>query len=190
MALASSDIRVELREVKLSDMPESMLQLSPKATVPVLLTSEGLVVDESLDVMLWSLSLADPQHWLDISEAASQLIQRCDAEFKPLLDCYKYADRHPELSQAEHRIRAEVFVRELDQLLGLHAYLDDDRCRLPDVAIFPFIRQFASVDAAWFERCEFSLVRSWLNNMLGDPLFRKVMQKYPFWQPGDEAVYL
>ncbi|MCG6888088.1 MAG: glutathione S-transferase N-terminal domain-containing protein, partial [Gammaproteobacteria bacterium] len=78
MALASSGIQVELREVKLSDMPESMLKLSPKATVPVLLTSEGLVVDESLDVMVWSLSLADPQHWLDINEAANQLIKRCD----------------------------------------------------------------------------------------------------------------
>jgi glutathione S-transferase len=190
MALASGDIRVELREVKLSDMPQSMLQLSPKATVPVLLTSGGLVVDESLEVMVWSLSIADPQNWLDISEAANQLIQRCDEEFKPLLDCYKYADRHPNLSQAEHRTRAEVFVRELNQLLSLHDYLDDDRCRLPDVAIFPFIRQFAGVDAAWFECCEYSQVRGWLNNMLANPMFPKVMQKYPLWRPGDDAVYL
>jgi glutathione S-transferase len=156
----------------------------------VLLTSEGLVVDESLDVMLWSLSLADPQHWLDISEAASQLIQRCDEAFKPRLDCYKYADRHPELSQTEHRLRAEVFVGELNRLLSLHAYLDDDRCRLTDVAIFPFIRQFAGVDSAWFECSEYSWVKGWLNNMLANPLFPKVMQKYPFWRPGDDAVYL
>ena len=190
MALASSGIQVELREVKLSDMPESMLKLSPKATVPVLLTSEGLVVDESLDVMVWSLSLADPQHWLDINEAANQLLKRCDEEFKPLLDCYKYADRHPDLSQAEHRIRAEVFLRELNHLLSLHAYLGDDRCRLPDVAIFPFIRQFAGVDAAWFEGSEYALLRHWLNKMLSNPLFQKVMHKYPFWQPGDKTVYL
>jgi len=190
MALVSSGIRVELREVKLSDMPESMLQLSPRATVPVLLAGDGLVIDESLDVMLWSLSQTDPEQWLDIDEASNQLIQRCDEEFKPLLDCYKYADRHPDLSQLEHRIRAEVFLRELNQMLRHNAYLSDAQCRLTDVAIFPFIRQFAGVDDAWFQRSEYAFVRSWLNGMLSSPLFQKVMIKHPFWRPGDEAVYL
>jgi glutathione S-transferase len=190
MALASSGIEVELREVKLSDMPDSMLQLSPKATVPVLVLGDGQVIDESLDVMVWSLSQTDPEHWLDIDAASNRLILRCDEEFKPLLDCYKYADRHPRPSQLEHRIRAEVFVRELNQLLSLSAYLSADQCRLTDVAIFPFIRQFAGVDAAWFERSEYSFVRKWLNTMLNNPLFEKVMQKYPFWRPGDETVYI
>ena len=190
MALASSEIEVELREVKLSDMPESMLQLSPKATVPVLVLGDGQVIDESLDVMVWSLSQADPEHWLDIDAASNQLILRFDEEFKPLLDCYKYADRHPRLSQLEHRIRAEVFLRELNQLLSLNTYLSDEHCRLTDVAIFPFIRQFAGVDAAWFERSEYSFVRNWLNTMLSSPLFKKAMQKYPFWRPGDKAVYI
>ena len=190
MALASSGIEVELREVKLSELPDSMLLLSPKATVPVLVLGDGQVIDESLDVIMWSLSQADPEHWLDIDAASNRLILRCDEEFKPLLDCYKYADRHPHLSQLEHRNRAEVFLHELNQLLSLNAYLSDDQCRRIDVAIFPFIRQFAGVDAAWFERSEYSFVRDWLNTMLSSPLFQKVMQKYPFWQPGDEAVYL
>jgi len=189
MALASSGIEVELREVKLSELPDSMLLLSPKATVPVLLLGDGQVIDESLDVMNWSLTQADPEQWLDIDATANQLILRCDEEFKPLLDCYKYADRHPQLSQLEHRNRAELFLRELNQQLRLNAYLGDDQCRLTDVAIFPFIRQFAGVDAAWFERSEYSFVRNWLDTMLSSPLFQKVMHKYPFWQPGDEAIY-
>ena len=190
MALASSGIVVELREVKLSDIPDSMSQLSPKATVPVLVLDDGQVIDESLDVMLWSLSQADPEHWLDIDTASNRLIMRFDEEFKPLLDCYKYADRHPQLSQLEHRIHAEVFLRELNQLLSLNAYLGTEKCRLTDVAIFPFIRQFAGVDTAWFERSEYSFVRSWLNTMICSPLFQKVMQRYPFWRPGDETVYI
>ncbi len=189
MALACSGIQVELREVKLSDMPDSMLLLSPKATVPVLVLSDGRVIDESLDVMVWSLSRTDPELWLDIDAASNQLIQRCDEEFKPLLDCYKYADRHPHLSQLEHRNRAEVFLSELNQLLVLDAYLGGNQCRLTDVAIFPFIRQFAGVDAAWFEHSEYSFVRNWLNVMLNSPWFQKIMRKYPFWRPGDEAVY-
>jgi glutathione S-transferase len=190
MALIYSGVQVELREVKLSDIPDSMLQLSPKATVPVLLLGDGQVLDESLDVLDWSLSQSDPEHWLDIDETSKQLIRRSDEEFKPLLDRYKYADRHPRFSQLEHRIRAEVYLSELNQLLSLHPYLSDSHCRLSDVAIFPFIRQFAGVDAAWFERCEYSFVRNWLNLLLGSDLFQKAMQKKSFWQPGDEAVYL
>lgn len=190
MTLVYSGIPVELCEVKLSDMPDSMLRLSPKATVPVMALPDGQVIDESLDVMHWSLSQSDPEHWLDIDEASEQLIRRNDEEFKPLLDCYKYADRHPELSQLEHRARAEVFLSELNQLLSHRPYLSESQCRFTDVAIFPFIRQFAAVDATWFERCEYAAVRNWLNTMLGSDLFQRVMKKNPFWQPGDETVYL
>lgn len=190
MALVYSGIQVELREVELSDMPESMLRLSPKATVPVLVLGDGQVIDESLDVMLWSLAQADPDQWLDIDETSSQLIRRSDEEFKPLLDCYKYADRHPQLTPLEHRARAEVFVDELNQLLNRHAYLSGDQCRLTDMAIFPFIRQFAGVDAAWFDSSQYSSVRSWLNGLLAHDLFQRIMSKNSFWQPGDEARYL
>lgn len=190
MALTYSGIQVELREVKLSNMPDSMLQVSPKATVPVLVLNDGKVVDESIDVLYWSLSQSDPEQWLDIDDVSKQLIRRFDADFKPLLDCYKYADRHPRLTQLEHRTRAEIFLSELDQRLSQHAYLSDDRCRVTDVAIFPFIRQFAGVDPAWFERSEYSFVRNWLNKMLAGHLFQRVMQKNQFWRPGDEVVYL
>ena len=190
MALVYSGIQVELREVKLSAIPDSMLRLSPKATVPVLALSDGQVLDESQDIMLWSLSQSDPERWLDIDETSRQLIQRFDEEFKPLLDCYKYADRHPQFSQLEHRTRAEVFLGELNHLLSLHPYLSGSQWRLTDMAIFPFIRQFAGVDASWFERCEYSSVRNWLNTILVSDLLQRVMQKNPFWQAGDEAVYL
>ncbi|MGI9325073.1 MAG: glutathione S-transferase [Pseudomonadales bacterium] len=190
MALIYSGIQVELREVKLSDMPDSMLRLSPKATVPVLVLGNDQVIDESLDVMLWSLSQSDPQHWLDIDEASKHLIWRNDEEFKPLLDCYKYADRHTQRSQLEHRTRAETFLSELNQLLNRRPYLSDGLCRLADVAIFPFIRQFAGVDPAWFERCEYSAVRNWLNTMLANIYFQRAMQKNRFWQPGAPIVYL
>ena len=190
MALVCTGIRVELREVKLSDMPESMLRLSPKATVPVLVLAGEQVIDESLDIMLWSLSQADPCQWLESDPVSRELIRRCDEDFKPLLDCYKYADRHPRLSQLEHRANAEFFLQELDQLLNCQTFITDSQCRLADVSIFPFIRQFAGVDAPWFEQCEYAALRNWLNTMLDSDLFKRVMQKHPFWQPGDATVYL
>ena len=190
MALVYSGIRVELREVKLSDMPAAMLALSPKATVPVLRLVDGRVIDESLEVMRWSLAQADPDNWLDIEAASTALVQRCDDEFKPLLDRYKYADRHPEFSEFEHRQRAEGFLRELDQLLSQRPFLGGDQHRLVDIAIFPFIRQFAGVDAAWFKSCEYAHVRNWLDALLESSLFLGVMKKYAFWKPGNAAVYL
>jgi glutathione S-transferase len=190
MALVYSGIRVELREVKLSDMPAAMLQQSPKATVPVLVLVDGRVLDESFDVMTWCLAHSDPDHWLDIDAASRQLMRRCDEDFKPLLDCYKYADRHRECSELEHRNRAEAFVGELNQLAAKRAFLSGSHCRLTDVAIFPFIRQFAGVDAAWFEHSEYAALRRWLQTMLASDLFQRVMQKQPFWQPGDATVYL
>ncbi len=190
MALVYSGIDVELREVNLSDLPKCLLALSPKATVPVLLLNDRAVIDESLDVMLWSLSQSDPDRWLEVDRQSWRLIEDCDNEFKLLLDCYKYSDRHPELSLLEHRIRAETFLSELEQVLSNQVFLTDSCLRLTDIAIFPFIRQFAGVEPAWFESCEFSAVRGWLNRMLQSELFKRVMSKKPIWQPGNDPVSL
>ena len=60
MALLQAGIQVELREVVLRDRPEHMMEISPKGTVPVLLFSDGTVLEESLDIMLWALD----ESWL------------------------------------------------------------------------------------------------------------------------------
>ena len=64
MAIAISGQQVEFREVILKDKPPSMIELSPKGTVPVLSLSSGQVIDESLDVIDWALKLNDPDNWL------------------------------------------------------------------------------------------------------------------------------
>jgi hypothetical protein len=45
------------------------------------------------------------------------------------------------------------------------------------VAIFPFVRQFAAVDANWFSTAGFPAVRRWLNGWLESDLFMSVMAK-------------
>ena len=65
MAVMQSGVVCELREVVLRDKPASMLALSPKGTVPVLQLTDGTVLEESLDVMRWALSVNDPDNWLD-----------------------------------------------------------------------------------------------------------------------------
>ena len=189
MALAYSAIRVEVREIKLSNMPQEFLDLSPKATVPVLRLGDGTLFEESLDIMHWALSIADPQQWLLDDSNSQELIRQNDEVFKPLLDAYKYADRFPQLSQQQHRNGAENFLHQLEDKLGQHPFLVSERITITDVAIMPFIRQFAGVEPKWFEQCEYTGVRRWLNQQIDSDLFKSVMSKLAFWQPGDDAIY-
>lgn len=97
LAIKVSNIEVELREVALSNKPKEMLACSPKGTVPVLVLADGIVIDESRDIMLWALTQNDPQNWLTsdkcIQKETSILIDTNDNEFKQHLDHYKYSDR-------------------------------------------------------------------------------------------------
>lgn len=188
MALACSATKVELREIKLSNMPDELLRISPKATVPVLHLPEGTILEESLDIMHWALSIRDPQKWLTDDPESEALIRQNDDDFKPQLDTYKYADRFPRLSRLEHRNNAELFLQILEDRLLQHPCLMGDQPKIADVAIMPFIRQFAGVEPQWFDQCEYTEIRHWLKKQVDSDLFKSVMSKYAFWQVGDEAV--
>ncbi len=181
MAISAAGIKVQTIEVSLKNKPQSLIDYSPKATVPVVVTVSGEVIDESCDIILWALHQADPDNWLMQNDALKQqqmlqLVDSCDTEFKPLLDCYKYFDRHPEYSQAEYRLQAEVFLQRLDVRLSMHAFLMDANMRFADVAIFPFIRQFAGVDKIWFAASPYKNLQRWLDSCIDTALFKAVME--------------
>ncbi len=193
LALRASGLQVLLREVVLADKPEALQQLSAKATVPVLVIDQTQVVDESLGIMMWALQQHDPDGWL-VKDAAllaesQRLISINDAEFKLSLDHYKYADRFPDHPLEFYRAQAECFLAALEVKLASSPYLLSERPTLADMAIFPFIRQFANVDKAWFEKSPYPHLRAWLAGLLALPLFTGVMDKYAQWQPDDPAVF-
>lgn len=179
MALHYADIAVEIREISLRDKPSHMIALSPKATVPVLMLANGKVIDESLDIVFWALSQRDANGWLDINvDAAKKLIQENDSWFKKALDGYKYADRYPENTQAEYRAAGEVFLQKLESLLQHQEGLFGTLPSVADIAIFPFIRQFKSVDSHWFETA-YPRLNDWLTRLIKSDLFIHIMQKHP-----------
>jgi glutathione S-transferase len=195
LAIVYSQVEVEIREVILKDKPTSLLAYSPKGTVPVLVTYKKQIIDESRDIMLWALQQQDSNDWLCTSQPTlqkqiSSLIDENDNEFKVILDKYKYADRYPECSATEYRVQAEFFLNQLELLLNLHKNLVSDNVSLADMAIFPFIRQFAHVDRSWFDGAPYPKLRAWLDEHLKSELFSAVMLKYPQWKAGTEAVYL
>jgi len=187
MAIAYASITLEMREVALANKPAAMLAISPKGTVPVLQLSDR-VIDESVEVMRWALSQSDPENWLalDSQQEQSTLIEENDNEFKGWLDKYKYWDRYPEQSQQDYRKKAEKFLSNLELRLQHNSYLLGNNICMADIAIFPFIRQFAFVDKPWFDDADYPSVQRWLNQFLQSKLFEQVMVKQALWQQSND----
>ncbi|WP_427981539.1 glutathione S-transferase [Agarivorans sp.] len=182
LALAASQTPVLLREIILKHKPAEMLALSPKGTVPVLQLETGEVLEESLDIMLWALRRADPLGWLNTNpQDSQQWITRNDQEFKPYLDKYKYAVRFPEQSPESYRQQGEIFIADIERQLQQTPYILGQQQSLADMAILPFIRQFASVDLSWFEQTPYPKTQAWLKQFIDSALFRSIMKKYPTW---------
>ncbi|MGF0238314.1 glutathione S-transferase [Rhodococcus sp. IEGM1300] len=181
MALKYSGLAVDIVEVSLKAKPAEMLALSPKGTVPVL-NADGQVIDESLAIMRWALAQHDPQDWLLKDDPAGQaqicaLIEENDQVFKQHLNRYKYAERFPEQPMEVYRSGGELFLLRLEQLLEGRDYLLAGYPSLADVALMPFVRQFAHVDREWFGQTPYVRLQDWLQRFLQSQLFTEVMRK-------------
>jgi glutathione S-transferase len=177
LALRYCGVPVHIVEVSLKAKPAEMLALSPKGTVPVL-SVDGGVIDESLEIMQWALAQNDPDDWrLGGEPAALALIAENDQGFKHHLNRYKYAERYPEQPMEHYRAEGEVFLQKLEGLLAGREYLLADHLSLADVALAPFVRQFAHVDREWFASTSYHRLKAWLQHFLDSPLFVAVMAK-------------
>jgi glutathione S-transferase len=191
LALIASDTRCELREIVLRDKPAEMLAASPKGTVPVLVLADGAVLEQSLDIMLWALRRNDPQRWLQPDAGSADdllaLVAACDGDFKPQLDRYKYPGR---FDDAEHaaRERGAAFLRDLEARLSASPHLAGTHATWADAALMPFVRQFAMVDAAWFDAQPWPRLHAWLSAWTASDLFARAMPKYAPWKAGAPGI--
>lgn len=181
MALRYSAVELTIVEVSLKAKPAEMLALSSKGTVPVLQV-DGQVIDESLAIINWALAQHDPQDWQLRDDAKAQaltaaLIEENDQVFKLHLNRYKYPERHPEYTQEHYRSEGEVFLRKLEGLLETRPFLAAEHQSLADVAVMPFIRQFAHVDRDWFAQAPYPRLQGWLQKFLDSELFVAIMTK-------------
>lgn len=187
LALYRAKIEVEHREILLKNKPPQMLQISPKGTVPVLLLPNGEVIDESRDLAIWALGQST-QHGLlwatdkQLDQAQLELIANNDDEFKHWLDRYKYQVGYPEHPAETYRDKAQVFLNELEQRLASNQNLFGDQPSFADIAIFPFVRQFAFVDKSWFDRAPYPQLQGWLNRWIRSEEFDAVMIKHSEWR--------
>jgi glutathione S-transferase len=189
MALNVSGLDYEHREVTLRDKPQTMLEASPKGTVPVFIKTDGEVIDESLAVMKFALTQNDPENWMcDKSEKTEQFISQMDNKFKFHLDRYKYASRYNDDAKRGdvdlvHRAKAVEILQVWEDALSHNTYLLGDTPSLADIATFPFIRQFAATDREWWDCRPLPHIADWLDSFLSSDRFKTIMKKHPLWSP-------
>ena len=182
MALLQAGVAYQAQEVSLRDKSPAMLALSPKGTVPVLLLPTGDVLEQSMDIMRWAFAQrGDSEGWWARAQTPDiqQLWTVCDGDFKHHLDRYKYPQRYSDALGAEHHASQAVAVLlvPLEALLKGQPQLGGATPCAADIGIFPFVRQFAAVQPAWFEALPLPTVKVWLAQWLVSPLFGNAMVK-------------
>ena len=183
LALLHSNSIVELREVVLRDRPLSLLEYSPKGTVPVLVLPNGEILEESMDIMLWCIGeemlIGDWQ----------ELVELNDNEFKVNLDRYKYPDRFDDAASMEfHRNKCLEILNSFNQRLD-GGFMMGNGLTIADLILVPFVRQFANTDRDWFEQQDIPNVKRWMNGILQSELFISSMTKYKQWHEGDDLTH-
>lgn len=208
LAIYAAKQQVQLRDLVLSNKPDEMLAVSPKGTVPVLVTASNLVIDESLAIMQWAFSQSDPDDYLhkkglnkaalnkevlnqEVLNALAEMlavIEIFDNEFKGHLEKYRCSKRYHEPSLITDRQQCERYLADLESRLCQHQYLMSDKPSLVDLALMPFIRQFARVERQWYLQAPYPKLRQWLNQYLQSRMFSKVMEQHPLWLDAKQEV--
>ena len=187
LALSSANIKVEIREVVLREKPKEFIEVSASKTVPCLVTDKN-VIDQSLDIMLWALDQNDPENWLDMPDEGFDVINLIEDKFKPYLDKTKYSSRYPKDDFEENRMIATDILKDLDRVQE-GKYFFGNKMTLCDVAVFPFVRQFAFINIDWFNGIQWRNLNDWLNCFLKSEMFVSCQKKFLKWESGNSTVY-
>lgn len=186
LAIASSGVRVELREILLRDKAPEFVATSPKATVPVLVADD--LLEESWDIMLWALKHQDPEGLMpDDLEAVAAQVADLEENFKPHLDRTKYPNRYPDSDRDAHRALAEAYLAGLEAELAPN--LAGPKLGLRDLATLPFVRQYAFIDKPRFDAQPWPKLKLWLENFLASDRLAAIMAKNETWKSGDPPIW-
>jgi glutathione S-transferase len=171
-------------EIVMRDKPAALLALSPKGTVPVLRLADGTVLEESWDIMRWALESPDPDGWWSRAQSDDNrfLLSTNDGDFKRYLDRYKYPERYADDEPPRETARANAvatLLTPLESRLQRQRYLGGPVPCATDLALFPFVRQFAAVEPDWFASQPLPALQAWLAEWLGSRLFAVCMTKLP-----------
>ena len=193
LAIKASGLIVEIREVELKNKPKEFLNISPKATVPIVYISSKQIIEESLDIMEWALKINDPLKLLKNEKLnrieIHSILNRLENEFKQNLDRYKYSSRFDLPNPKLYRDKNLQTLNEFNNLLQNNKGICSSNLSLLDYAVFPFIRQFRNVNSVWFDSLELKFLQTWLYELIDSDEFSSIMKKYEIWKPNQKPIY-
>tara|TARA_B100000795_G_scaffold16511_1_gene11050 strand:- start:185 stop:850 length:666 start_codon:yes stop_codon:yes gene_type:complete len=193
LAIKASGLIVEIREVELKNKPKEFLNISPKATVPIVCISSKQIIEESLDIMEWALKINDPLKLLKNEKLnrieIHSILNKLENEFKQNLDRYKYSSRFDLPNPKLYRDKNLQTLNEFNNLLQNNKGICSSNLSLLDYAVFPFIRQFRNVNSVWFDSLELKFLQTWLYELIDSDEFSSIMKKYEIWKPNQKPIY-
>ena len=193
LAIKASGLIVEIREVELKNKPKEFLNISPKATVPIVCISSKQIIEESLDIMEWALKINDPLKLLKNEKLnrieIHSILNKLENEFKQNLDRYKYSSRFDLPNPKLYRDKNLQTLNEFNNLLQNNKGICSSNLSLLDYAVFPFIRQFRNVNSVWFDSLELKFLQTWLYELIDSDEFSSIMKKYEIWKPNLKPIY-
>ena len=198
-ALRESLVKVELREVDLKNKPVDLIKNSQNKTVPLLILKNGEIIEESLDIILWTLSnskKSDLKKYFpnNLKEEILNIIRENDQEFKFHLDRFKYASRFDEKDKDYHFYEAQNIIKNWNILLKdkpkKNFWLVGENETIADWCIWPFVRQFkiACEHQKIDNHFDDSMIR-WLNYFETNNIYKDVMNKYEIWTQSSKVSY-
>ena len=198
-ALRESLVKVELREVDLKNKPVDLIKNSRNKTVPLLILKNGEIIEESLDIILWTLSnskKSDLKKYFpnNLKEEILNIIRENDQEFKFHLDRFKYASRFDEKDKDYHLYEAQNIIKNWNFLLKdnpkRNFWLVGENETIADWCIWPFVRQFkiACEHQKIDNHFDDSMIR-WLNYFETNNNYKDVMNKYEIWNQSSKVSY-
>ena len=193
LALRLCKIECIIREISLKAKNSEFLKVSPKGTVPVLVLPNGKVLEESLDIINWSLEQNDPNNLKVNDEVTKKIndkyIQLFDKDFKFHLDRYKYSSRYNISNSEIHRNKARNILTEINTMLEGKDYIGGQCMSLLDISILPFVRQYRIADINWFDNhLGLRNINNWVNIFLNTEILASIMTKYKVWEKEDPPI--
>lgn len=184
LALSLAKISYTIREIKLSDKPESMLACSPKGTVPVLVLSDNAVLDESIDIVAWAFWQHNPEGWhylpLDMTKVA--VVESMHKVFIPALNRHKYQNRYSNVDVSLELKNIVGFLEELNNYFAVNNFIITSKPSAVDVLVFPFIRQLYVHNKNIFLMHANRNFIEWYEWFCNGVIFQGVMKKVAIWQ--------
>ena len=195
-ALLICEIKVELREIDLKNKPLDFLNKSKTKTVPVLIRQNNEIIEESLDIILWALSVSKKKNLINKyipdnkKEKIFEIINENDNQFKYHLDRFKYSTRFNSIDKEYHFLEASKFINRWDELLKKTRFLFGDNHTIADWCIWPFVRQF-KIACESQKKIKFfqPTMQKWLEYFENHKNFTDLMYKYSLWEPSSKTNY-